>query len=79
VFHRVRLPRRLGEEALKPLGETVLGTTDRFGVGERGEGLVAFSRQEQAFKIATEGVTLIALGKARVEVLGVGFERFGCG
>jgi hypothetical protein len=61
------------------LGTGVLSTEDRFGIGEPSEGFVAFGREEQALKLASNGITLIALGKERVEVRGVGFEGFRCG
>jgi hypothetical protein len=68
------LPRGLGQKPVQALGMRMLGATDRFGVGKRGEGRIAFGGQEQALQIATEDVTLIAFRKERVNVSSVRFE-----
>lgn len=49
-------------------------TRHGFGVGERGEGCIAFGGEEQALKITAEGVTLIAFHNERVEELDIGFK-----
>jgi hypothetical protein len=73
------LPRGLGQKPVQALGMRMRGTTDGLGVDQRGEGRIAFSGQEQALQIATEGVTLIAFRKERVNVSSVRFEGAGAG
>jgi hypothetical protein len=71
VVDHLVVPGRFRQEPLQPLDLAVLGTGDRFGAGEPGQGLVAVPRQEQALQVVAEAA---ALGQAReqgVELLSV--------
>ena len=57
----VVVPGRLREEPLQPLDLTVLGTRNRFGAGQPGQGLVAVAGQQQALQVVAQAA---ALGQA---------------
>jgi hypothetical protein len=61
------------------LGGGSLRTDNRLGMGEGGEGLVAFGGQEEGGEVIAERLALTALGEERIEVLSEGFERTGSG
>jgi len=52
------VPGRLRQEPLQPLDLAVLGAGDRLAVGQRGQGLVAVSWQQQALQVGAQGASL---------------------
>ena len=78
VVDHLVVPGRFREEPLQPLDLAMLGTADRLGTGQPGQGLVAIPRQQQALQVVAKAA---ALGQAReqgVEPLGVVLQRAGC-
>src|SRR5215218_3210870 len=74
-----RVPPRLREEPLQALRFPSLGSDHGLGVGQGGEGLVAFGRQQEPLKIASETFTLGASVKEIVKACCVLFQRTGSG
>jgi hypothetical protein len=64
---------------LQPLDLAVLGTGDRLGVGQGGQGLVAVAGRQQALQVVTEPAALSHACKQRVELGGVVLQRAGRG
>src|SRR5215208_2055186 len=72
-----RVPVRLREEKLQPLGRSALGSHDGFHTGQRGKRLVAVSGQQQPLQVLTEPPSL---GKSTEEIIEAGrvsFQRTG--
>jgi hypothetical protein len=73
------VPGRLGQEELQALHGCVLGTGDRLGASQRGQGLVALARQQQALQIGAEAAALGQGAKQGVELGGVVLQQARCG
>jgi hypothetical protein len=74
-----RVPPRLRKEPLQALRFLALRPNHRLGVGQGGEGLVAFGGQQEPLKIASETFTLGASVKEIVKACCVLFQRTGGG
>src|SRR5512133_2006056 len=73
------IPAGLGEEPLQALPGRMLGTGDRLGAGQGGQGLVAIPGQQQALQVAAQAAALGQAREQRVEPLGVVLQGAGCG
>jgi hypothetical protein len=69
------VPGRFRQEPLQPLDLAVLGTGDRLGVGQSGQGLVAVAWRQQALQVVTEPAALGHACEQRVEPGGVALQR----
>jgi hypothetical protein len=65
------VPGRLRQEPLQPLDLAVLGTGDRLGAGQPGQGLVAITRQQQPLQVGTQAAALRQAREQGVQALGV--------
>jgi len=73
------VPGRLRQKPLQPLDLAVLGTGDRLGVGQGGQGLVAVAWQQQALQVVAQAAALRQACEQGVEPSRVGLQRAGCG
>ena len=73
------VPGRLGEEPLQALHGPMLGTDQRLGAGQRGQGLVAVAGQQQALQVGAQAAALRQRAKQRVELGGVVLQGAGRG
>jgi hypothetical protein len=75
----VGVPGRLRQKPLQPLHGRMLGANDRFGAGQRGQGLVAVARQQQALQVGAEATALGQRAQQPIELSGVVLQWTGCG
>jgi pimeloyl-ACP methyl ester carboxylesterase len=79
LVDRLVVPGRLRQEPLQPLHLAMLGTGDRLGAGQSGQGLVAVSWQQQALQVVPQAAALRQAREQGVELAGVVLQRAGCG
>lgn len=67
------------EKPLQLLRSWLLCSHLWLGIDQSGQGLLAFTRQEQALQVAAKFLTLVALAQQGIKVPGIGFQRLGAG
>lgn len=73
----VGIPGRLAKKPLQLLGLRLRRASDRLGVGQRRERLVALRRQKESFEVAAEGFALAAALEQVIEGDGEVLQRTG--
>src|SRR5829696_7150202 len=73
------VPGRLRQEPLQALHGPMLGTDQRLGAGQGGQGLVAVAGQQQALQVGAQAAALRERTKQRVELGGVVLQGAGGG